>query len=127
MVGVLMARLLGITGVLITRAADIRSAKAAGGLVGLLTVAVLVGNSGLRGELVCLGAGLWLNLAMFGSVAIVYGIATMKVVARFGSEGSSQPVTTRVDARRKLRSKGARNGRASDRGHAAIPGVRFIS
>jgi hypothetical protein len=79
MVGVLMGGLLGITGVLITRAANIRSAKAAGGLLGLLTVGVLVGNSGLRGELV----GLWLNLAMFGSVAIVYGIAALKVTARF--------------------------------------------
>jgi hypothetical protein len=49
----------------------------------LLTVGVLVGNSGLRGELVGLGAGLWLNLAMFGSVAIVYGIAALKVTARF--------------------------------------------
>jgi hypothetical protein len=83
MVGVLMGGLLGITGVLITRAANIRSAKAAGGLLGLLTVGVLVGNSGLRGELVGLGAGLWLNLAMFGSVAIVYGIAALKVTARF--------------------------------------------
>jgi hypothetical protein len=36
--------------------------------------------------LVDLGAGLWLNLAMFGTVAIAYGIATMKVAARLGAE-----------------------------------------
>jgi hypothetical protein len=83
MVGVLMGVLLGITGVLINRAVNVRSPKAAGGLLGLLTVGVLVGNSGLRSELVGLGAGLWLNLAMFGTVAFVYGIATMKLTARF--------------------------------------------
>ena len=86
MVGVLMGGLLGIVGILITRTANIRSPSAAGGLLGLVTVGVLMGNSGLRGELISLGAGLWLNLAMFGSVAIVYGIATMKVAARLGSE-----------------------------------------
>ncbi|MGH8923341.1 MAG: hypothetical protein ACRDWA_01660 [Acidimicrobiia bacterium] len=97
MVGVLMGGLLGIAGILISRTANISSSSAAGGLLGLLTVGVLVGNSGLRGELISLGAGLWLNLAMFGSVAIVYGIATIKVAARLGSEPGQQHDTTRVD------------------------------
>ena len=99
MVGVLMGGLLGIVGILINRTANIRSPSAAGGLLGLVTVGVLMGNSGLRGELISLGAGLWLNLAMFGSVAIVYGIATMKVAARLGSEPGQQRDTTRVDLR----------------------------
>ena len=99
MVGVLMGGLLGIGGILISRTTNIRSPTAACGLLGLLTVGVLMGNSGLRGELIDLGAGLWLNLAMFGTVAIAYGIATMKVAARLGSKPGQQHDTTRVDLR----------------------------
>lgn len=65
----------------------------------MLTVGVLLGNSGLRGELINLGTGLWINLAMFGIVAIAYGIATMKMAARLGSEPGQPHDTTRVDLR----------------------------
>ena len=99
MVGVVMGGLLGIAGILFNRTTNIRSSSAGGGLLGLLTVGVLLGNSGLRGELVGLGAGLWLNLAMFGTVAIVYGIATTKVAGRLGSEPGQQRDTARVALR----------------------------
>lgn len=99
MVGVVMGGLLGTAGILINRTTNIRSLTAGGGLLGLLTVGVLLGNSGLRGELINLGTGLWINLAMFGIVAIAYGIATMKVAARLGSEPGQPHDTTRVDLR----------------------------
>lgn len=97
MVGVVMGGLLGTAGILINRTTNIRSLTAGGGLLGLLTVGVLLGNSGLRRELINLGTGLWINLAMFGIVAIAYGIATMKVAARLGSEPGQPHDTTRVD------------------------------
>lgn len=99
MVGVVMGGLLGTAGILINRTTNIRSLSAGGGLLGLLTVGVLLGNSGLRGELIDLGAGLWLNLAMFGTVAIAYAIATMKVAARLGAERGQPHDTTRIDLR----------------------------
>lgn len=99
MVGVVMGGLLGTAGILINRTTNIRSLTAGGGLLGLLTVGVLLGNSGLRRELINLGTGLWINLAMFGIVAIAYGIATMKMAARLGSEPGQPHDTIRVDLR----------------------------
>jgi hypothetical protein len=55
----------------------------AAGLVPALLVMVMIGlDSELRGEIVGLGAGPWLNIPMFGAVAVGYGALWTRVVTR---------------------------------------------
>ena len=55
----------------------------AAGLVPALLVMVMIGlDSELRGEIVGLGAGPWLNIPMFGAAAVGYGALWNRVVTR---------------------------------------------
>jgi hypothetical protein len=55
----------------------------AAGLVPALLVVMMIGlDSELRGEIVELGAGPWLNIPMFGAVAIAYGWVWARIVGR---------------------------------------------
>jgi hypothetical protein len=56
----------------------------AAGLVPALLVVTMIGlDSELRGEIIELGIGPWLNIPMFGAVAIGYGAVWALAVARF--------------------------------------------
>jgi hypothetical protein len=55
----------------------------AAGLFPALLVMLMIGlDSELRGEIVELGAGPWLNIPMFGAVAVGYGALWTRVVTR---------------------------------------------
>jgi hypothetical protein len=82
--GVMMGGIFGVIGGLARRGFDIPSRVA--GLVPALLVALLIGlDSELRGEIVELGAGPWLNVPMFGVVALGYGGLWARVVVRLES------------------------------------------
>jgi len=80
-IGVMMGGIFGVIGGLARRGFDIPSRVA--GLVPALLVALLIGlDNELRGEIVELGAGPWLNVPMFGVVALGYGAVWARVVLR---------------------------------------------
>ena len=71
-VGVMMGGIFGVIGNVARSGFDIPSGAA--GLVPALLVMLMIGlDSELRSEIVELGAGPWLNIPMFGAVALGYG------------------------------------------------------
>lgn len=82
MLGALGGGVFGVVGSLAKKGLGIRTFLRAGFITGLLTAALFLTDEGLRGELTNLGGGLWINLAMFGAVAILYGIGAMHLVDR---------------------------------------------
>jgi hypothetical protein len=53
-------------------------------------VALLVIDTGLRDELVTLGAGPWLNIPMFAAVCFGYSLFANRLIDRFESKKSVQ-------------------------------------
>lgn len=79
--GVTMGGILGVIGNIARSGWSIPSAAA--GLVPALLVILMIGlESELRREIVELGIGPWLNIPMFGAVALGYGALWTRVVAR---------------------------------------------
>jgi hypothetical protein len=80
-VGVVMGGIFGVIGNVARGGFNIPSGVA--GLVPVLLVMLMIGlDSELRSEIVGLGAGPWLNIPMFGAVAVGYGALWTRVVTR---------------------------------------------
>jgi hypothetical protein len=80
-VGVMMGGIFGVIGNIARVGFNIPSRAA--GLVPAVLVMLLIGlDSELRSEIVELGAGPWLNIPMFGAVAVGYGALWIRVVTR---------------------------------------------
>ena len=80
-VGVMMGGIFGVIGNIARVGFNIPSRGA--GLVPAVLVMLLIGlDSELRSEIVELGAGPWLNIPMFGAVAVGYGALWTRVVTR---------------------------------------------
>jgi hypothetical protein len=80
-VGVVMGAIFGVIGNIVRGGFNIPSRGA--GLVPAVLVMLMLGlDSELRSEIVELGAGPWLNIPMFGAVAIGYGALWTRVVTR---------------------------------------------
>ena len=54
---------------------------AAGLIPAALVMAIIAFSSDLRGEILGLGAGPWVNIPVFGGVALGYGLASMRIVS----------------------------------------------
>ena len=80
-IGAVMGGILGVFGNVSRIGFNIPSRAA--GLVPALLVVMMIGlDSELRGEILELGAGPWLNIPMFGAVAFAYGFVWARVVER---------------------------------------------
>ena len=80
-VGVMMGGIFGVIGNIARVGFNIPSRGA--GLVPAVLVMLMIGlDSELRSEIVELGAGPWLNIPMFGAVAVGYGALWTRVVTR---------------------------------------------
>ena len=80
-VGVMMGGIFGVIGNVARSGFGIPSGAA--GLVPALLVMLMIGlDSELRSEIIKLGAGPWLNIPMFGAVALGYGALWTRVVTR---------------------------------------------
>ena len=80
-VGVVVGTIFGVIGNIARVGFNIPSRGA--GLVPAVLVMLLIGlDSELRSEIVELGAGPWLNIPMFGAVAVGYGALWTRVVTR---------------------------------------------
>jgi hypothetical protein len=85
-VGVVMGGIIGVIGNVARGGFGIPSGAA--GLVPALLVVLMIGlDSELRTEIVELGAGPWLNIPMFGAVAVGYGALWTRVVTRLELRG----------------------------------------
>jgi hypothetical protein len=58
------------------------------GVMAVAIMSLLLIDTGLRSELVDLGAGPWLNIPMFTAVTIGYGLATNRLIDRFAARRS---------------------------------------
>lgn len=82
MLGAFGGGVFGVVGNLAMQGLGIRTILGAGLITGLLVPGLFLTDEGLRGELTNLGGGLWINLAMFGAVAILYGISAIYLADR---------------------------------------------
>jgi hypothetical protein len=80
-IGAVMGGIFGVIGNVARGGFGIPSGAA--GLIPALLVMMMIGlDSELRGEIVELGAGPWLNIPMFGAAAVGYGALWNRVVTR---------------------------------------------
>jgi hypothetical protein len=102
-IGVMMGGIFGLFGNVARRGFGIPPRVA--GLVPALLVVLMIGlDSELRGEVVELGAGPWLNIPMFGAIALGYGALWTRVVTRLemrrvekkGRHGTAESATMTV-------------------------------
>jgi hypothetical protein len=80
-VGVMMGGIFGVIGNIARVGFNIPS-RAAGLVPAVLVMLLIALDSELRSEIVVLGAGPWLNIPMFGAVALGYGALWIRVVTR---------------------------------------------
>ena len=78
-IGGVLGGVIGIAGNLIRKAIPITSVVAAGVVVALIEMTMLLIEADLREEFVELGAGPWVNVPMFGLIVLGYGIAAMAI------------------------------------------------
>jgi len=57
----------------------------------VVIMGLLLADTGLRGELVDLGAGPWLNIPMFGAVIFFYSLVTNRLIDRLAERKTSTP------------------------------------
>jgi len=96
-----------LIGVIVGGVAGVFSAMLRKGLgwsrmaMSLLTTAVLVSllviDTGLRDELVTLGAGPWLNISMFTAVCFGYSLFANRLIDRFESKKPRQAAREQVE------------------------------
>jgi hypothetical protein len=80
-IGAVMGGIFGVVGSVVGRGLDLPTGTA--GLIPAVLVMTLIGlDSELRNEILDLGIGPWLNIPMFGAVAIGYGAVWALAVAR---------------------------------------------
>lgn len=78
-IGGIMGGVLGIAGNLIRKVVPITSVVLAGVVLAGTEMAMLLLEADLRAEFFELGAGPWVNISMFGVIALGYGIAAMVI------------------------------------------------
>ena len=88
-VGVILGAIFGVGAALFRRGLRL-SATMTAGLMTIALIGMLLLEPGLRSEFVELGAGPWFNIAMFGAVVFLYGLAANKLVVRFAGRGSTK-------------------------------------
>jgi hypothetical protein len=96
MLGALGGGVIGIVGNLARKGLRIRTIPTAGFITGVLLPGLLLTDGGLRGELTDLGGGLWINLPMFGTVAVLYGMAAMYMADRLEARFTRVRRTSRI-------------------------------
>lgn len=94
-IGALIGGLIGVVGHLLRQVANLRSPFLSAATLGLLTVGSLVGR--FSSDLSNLGAGLWINLILFGVVAILYGLVAVVLTDRLA--GRVAPPRERFERR----------------------------
>ena len=108
-IGVVMGGIFGVFGNVLRIGFNIPSRAA--GLVPALLVMMMIGlDSELRDEIIELGVGPWLNIPMFGAVAVGYGAVWARAVVRL--EGGRLAKKTRHET-----AKGATMSLSNPRGH----------
>jgi len=95
-VGVIFGGMVGIAAVFL------RTGLAWSGWVttGLMTASImglLLVDTGLRSEFVELGAGPWMNIPMFATVTVGYGLATNRLIDRFKARSSGREAREPVE------------------------------
>jgi hypothetical protein len=80
LVGGGMGGIFGVAGAMLRTGFGLRL-PTAGLIPALLVMAIIAFSSDLRAELLGLGAGPWVNIPLFGGVALAYGLATMRIVS----------------------------------------------
>lgn len=85
-VGAIFGGLLGIVGNLVKRGLGLTSVVTAAIVPALGAMAIILVSEDTRTELFELGAGAWVNIPMFGTVAILYGLGAAWVTARADRE-----------------------------------------
>lgn len=78
-IGGILGGAIGIAGNLLRRAIPINSVIAAGVVLALVEMAMLLSEADLRAEFFELGGGPWVNVPMFGLFVFGYGIAAMAI------------------------------------------------
>lgn len=81
-IGGMFGGVLGVVGNLLRKAVGLGSTFVSGAILSVIVVGSLVPDSDLREELVELGAGPWVNISMFGLVALAYAITAMRLASR---------------------------------------------
>jgi len=76
-IGGILGGILAMAGNLIRRATSIGSSIGAGVVLAALVMTMLLVDSELRAEFFELGGGPWINIPMFGLIALGYGISAM--------------------------------------------------
>ena len=81
-IGGMVGGSLGVVGNLLRRVVGFRSAAVSGAILSVIFIGSLVADPDLREESVELGAGPWVNIPMFGLVALAYAITAMRLASR---------------------------------------------
>lgn len=96
-IGAVPGGVMGIVSNLLRHVTGIRSILISGIALGLLVTGSLLAHPDLRREVIDLGGGLWVNLSLFGTVSILYGIAAMRVTDFFASKTKQRSETSERD------------------------------
>ena len=81
-IGGLFGGVLGIVGCLTRQAVGLGSTFVSGAILSAIVMGSLLADSDLREEFIELGSGPWVNIPMFGLVALAYAIAAMRMASR---------------------------------------------
>jgi hypothetical protein len=98
-VGVMLGGLIAVVAALIRRAFALSVTGTALGMTALLMGLLLLAPD-LRSEFVELGAGPWLNIPMFTSVALLYGTVANRLTDRFQRRRAAEGVAELVEVPR---------------------------
>ena len=96
-IGGIFGALISAFGNLIRKSAQVTSVAVAGVVLGTVQMIMLLGDPGLRQEFFELGAGPWLNIPMFGLIALGYGVAAMRIAGLLEHKANSREVVARED------------------------------
>ena len=83
LVGGVLGGMFGVGGALLRRGLGL-SRLMASSLMATLLIGMLLLDTGIRDEFVRLGASLWVNIVMFGSIAFLYALAANRIMERIG-------------------------------------------
>lgn len=84
-IGAVFGGILGMLGHFLRAATETRTATVSGIFPASGVMVLLFASTDLRAELFELGAGAWLNIPMFGLIAVLYGIYAMRIADRVES------------------------------------------
>jgi len=96
LIGVILGGALGVLAALLRKGLG-WSGLVMAGVMTFAVVGLLLLDTGLRSELVELGAGPWLNIPMFTAVSFVYGLLANRLIDRFEVKRSRQTTIEPVE------------------------------